>query len=101
MKAITRWPANKMSAAYRRKRFVRAAFIRAWSRVLGVISALVGVVFFTQHSPARYWAQVVAVLVALCYLWMDVHYEAKRLQRRHQRAAERREEYKLMRSLQA
>ncbi|XJC77640.1 hypothetical protein ACHFCA_16550 [Delftia tsuruhatensis] len=83
MKAITRWPANKMSAAYRRKRFVRAAFIRAWSRVLGVISALVVVLFFMKPTATGIAIQACYVLVAVGYLWTDVHYGAQGLRYRY------------------
>lgn len=84
MKAITRWPANKMSAAYRRKRFVRAAFIRAWSRVLSLASALVVLLFFMKPTATGIAIQACYVLVAVGYLWTDVHYGSEGLRFRYE-----------------
>lgn len=83
--------ANRISAAYRRKCFRRAAAIRAWGRAVAVgIACWVLYTVMGGTDAMKPWLQGVYTFVALGYWWMDVYYGSEQLRRRYQSAAQQR-----------
>lgn len=87
---ISRWIDNRVSAAYRRKRFRRAAAMRAWYRGVGAVVALWVLWSVMDGTAFKRWERFGHVLIALAYLWTDIHYKALELQRRYVMAELRR-----------
>lgn len=80
--SANRWIARKALLQARQKRFLRAAAVLHWPRFVGVLGALWVLHQVIGTTPLQIWARVIYVLIALGYLWMDVHYRAKALKRR-------------------
>lgn len=80
-----RWIARKALLQARQKRFLRAAAILHWMRLVGVAGALWGLYWVMVVFSEQTWIRLGFLLIAIASLWTDVHYEAKRLRRRAMR----------------
>lgn len=59
-----------------------------------------GVLYSVMGAPGgKTWVRAVYVLIALGYIWVDVHYEAKEQRRRFERKAHHRRYLQKMREL--
>lgn len=76
-----------MLKTYRRRRFRLAAAIRAWKRGVGVLSAL-WVLWLAMDNPKEHaWIRVAHVLIAMAYVWLELHYGSRELEFRFKAAA--------------
>lgn len=80
------WLAKKASAAYRQKRFLFAATIRAWYRWIGVLVSLGILLFVIRNHPSMTVLRACYVPIALGYVWLDVHFGSAALQLRYEGA---------------
>lgn len=92
---INTWLANKLSAAYRRKRFRRAAAMRAWYRGMGVLGAIWVMWSVMDGPPEKAWIRAGHVLIAVAYVWLELHYGSRELEFRFKAAAMKRADRKL------
>ncbi|WP_416406499.1 hypothetical protein RCH27_08420 [Paracidovorax citrulli] len=78
----SRWITKKALLQARQKRFLRAAAILHWGRFVGVAASAWVLQSVIRSAPAQTWVRTVYVLIALAYLWMELHYTSQRLRRR-------------------
>ncbi|MFD2297743.1 hypothetical protein QRO11_15455 [Paracidovorax citrulli] len=77
-----RWIAKKALLQARQKRFLRAAAILHWGRFVGVGISVWVLQSVMRTAPAQTWLRTAYALIALAYLWMDLHYTSQRLRRK-------------------
>lgn len=80
--SANRWVARKALLQARQKRFLRAAAILHWQRFVGVAGSVWVLNSVMGTTPSQIWIRVAYVLIALAYVWVDIHYSAKHLKRR-------------------
>lgn len=98
----TTWLVRHALAAYRQKRFFRAAAILAWYRGVAVLAAALSLALFMGTSDFNALVRLsVGLLAAIGYLWMDVYYNGRSLKMRHQFREYRAEHLREMRVLDA
>lgn len=80
--SANRWIVRKALVQVRQKRLLRAAAILHWPRLVGVATSLWVLSSVMGTTSFHIWVRVGYVLVALGYVWVDLYYGVKRLERR-------------------
>jgi hypothetical protein len=77
------WIARKALLQARQKRFLRAAATLHWPQFVVIASAFWVLNSVMSQGPFQIWLRVGYVVIAVLYMWTDIHYSVQDLKRRY------------------